>query len=143
MAGNLHTLLRDLQRRKARERRGLVVAEGRRLVEDALDAGAKVAALLVADDVQAQTAGLLEEAVRRGIEAEIAPRKDFDVLADTETPSGVLAVVEWKPLALEGKDGSFLGEVEKPKSGHVALFGELQYQFGPLEYTLSTQLRSE
>jgi TrmH family RNA methyltransferase len=101
MAGNLHTLLRDLHRRKARERRGLVVAEGRRLVEDALDAGAKVAALLVADDAQVQATGLLEEAVRRGIEAEIAPRKEFDLLADTETPSGVLAVVEWQPLALD------------------------------------------
>ena len=33
---NLHSLLRDLQRRKARERRGLVVAEGRRLVAEAL-----------------------------------------------------------------------------------------------------------
>jgi len=52
MAGNLHTLLRDLQRRKARERRGLVVAEGRRLVEDALRAGAKVTAMLVADDAR-------------------------------------------------------------------------------------------
>ena len=78
-----------------------MVAEGRRLVEDALDAGAKVSALLVADDAREQAAGLLEEAVRRGIEAEVAPRKDFDLLADTETPSGVLAVVEWEPLSLE------------------------------------------
>ena len=78
-----------------------MVAEGRRLVEDALDAGAKVAALLVADDAHAQVTGLLEESVRRGIEAEIAPRKDFDLLADTETPSGVLAVVEWRPLTLD------------------------------------------
>lgn len=109
MAGNLHTLLRDLQRRKARERRGLVVAEGRRLVEDALHAGAKLAALLVADDVGDQVAGLLEEAVRKGVEAEIAPRREFDALADTETPSGVLAVVEWRPLALE--------EVRRPDLG--------------------------
>lgn len=77
------------------------MAEGRRLVEDALAAGAKVAALLVADDAQAQAAGLLEEAGRRGIESEIAPRTDFDLLADTETPSGVLAVVEWRPLVLD------------------------------------------
>jgi TrmH family RNA methyltransferase len=100
MAGNLHTLLRDLQRRKARERRGLVVAEGRRLVEDVFRAGAKVTALLVADDVRDQAAPLLDETGRRGIRAEVAPRKDFDALADTETPSGVLAVVEWHPLTL-------------------------------------------
>jgi RNA methyltransferase, TrmH family len=101
MAGNLHTLLRDLQRRKARERRGLVVAEGRRLVEDALAAGASVEALLVADDVAAgQAAPLLEEAQRRAIRSEVTPRRDFNALADTETPSGVLAVIEWQPLSL-------------------------------------------
>jgi TrmH family RNA methyltransferase len=106
MAGNLHTLLRDLQRRKARERRGLVVAEGRRLVEDAFRAGAKVTAMLVADDAREQAAPLLDESGRRGIPAEVAPRREFDALADTETPSGVLAVVEWEPLAL--------GQVRRP-----------------------------
>jgi TrmH family RNA methyltransferase len=100
MAGNLHTLLRDLQRRKARERRGLVVAEGRRVVEDALEAGAKLTALLVADDAREQAAGLVAEAARKGVTAEVATRRDFDALADTETPGGVLAVVEWQPLAL-------------------------------------------
>jgi TrmH family RNA methyltransferase len=109
MAGNLHTLLRDLQRRKARERRGLVVAEGRRVVEDALQAGAKVTVLLVADDVQEQASGLLAEAARKGIEAEVVARKDFDALADTESPGGVLAVVEWQPLTLE--------QVRRPDGG--------------------------
>jgi len=101
--------VRDLHRRKARERRGLVVAEGRRLVEDAFRAGAKVTALLVADDVRDQAAPLLDETGRRGIRAEVAPRRDFDALADTETPSGVLAVVEWHPLAL--------AEVRRPAAG--------------------------
>jgi TrmH family RNA methyltransferase len=103
MAGNLHSLLRDLQRRKARERRGLVVAEGRRLVEDALGAGADVVALLLAEDVAAgAAAGLLEEAGRRGLKAEVTSRRDFNALADTETPSGVLAVINWQPLELGG-----------------------------------------
>ena len=101
--------MRDLQRRKARERRGLVVAEGRRLVEDTLQAGAKLTALLVADDVAGQVSALVEEAAGKGAEGEIAPRRDFDALADTETPSGVLAVVEWRPLTLE--------EVRRPDLG--------------------------
>jgi len=99
--GNLHSLIRDLQRRKARERRGLVVAEGRRLVADALAGGAPVRAVLAADDVAATAlAELLERARAAGVAVEVAPRKDFDALADTETPSGVLAVVEWAPCAL-------------------------------------------
>ena len=50
---------------------------------------------------------------------------------------------EWKPTLLEAQAGEFVGEIDKPKAGHVALFGELQYEFGLLEYTLSTQLRRE
>jgi TrmH family RNA methyltransferase len=101
MTGNLHSLLRDLQRRKARERRGFVVAEGRRLVEDALEAGAKIVAILAADDARQSAAGVLAEAARRGLRTEVATRKEFDALADTETPSGVLAVIEWRPLSLD------------------------------------------
>ena len=103
MAGNLHSLVRDLQRRKARERRGLVVAEGRRLVEDALESGAKVAGIIVSDDAgPAVTASVVEPAGKRGIKVEALPREEFDALADTETPSGVLAVVEWEPLTVAG-----------------------------------------
>ena len=99
--GNLHSLIRDLQRRKARERRGLVVAEGRRLVADALASGASVRAVLAADDVATgPAAALLADAAARGVQTEVAGRKEFDALADTETPSGVLAVVEWAPAAL-------------------------------------------
>jgi len=99
--GNLHSLLRDLQRRKARERRGLVVAEGRRLVADALAARATVRAVLAADDVaEGAVAPLLAEARARGIAVEVCGRKDFEEFADTDSPSGVLAVVEWAPATL-------------------------------------------
>ena len=86
-----------------------MVAEGRRLVEDALDAGAKVSALLVADDARDQAARVLAAAASRGVPAEVAPRRDFDALADTETPSGVLAVVAWQPLTLD--------QVRPPEAG--------------------------
>jgi RNA methyltransferase, TrmH family len=102
IVGNLHSLLRDLQRRKARERRGLVVAEGRRLVADALAAGAAVRAVLAAEDVAAgPVATLLAEARSRGIPVEVCDRKSFQEVADTDSPSGVLAVVEWAPATLE------------------------------------------
>jgi TrmH family RNA methyltransferase len=100
MAGNLYTLVRDLQRRKARERRGLVVAEGQRLVEDALASGANVIGVIVADDAGERAALARKEAGRRGLTLEVARRRDFVTLADTDTPSGVLAVVEWRPKAL-------------------------------------------
>ena len=39
MSGSLLTTIRDLHRRRGRERRGLALAEGVRLVEEALAAG--------------------------------------------------------------------------------------------------------
>ena len=99
MAGNLHTLIRDLQRRKARERRGLIVAEGRRLVGDALQSGVPIAGVLVSDDAgPAVASAVLEPAQQRGIAVETVAREEFDKLADTQTPSGVLAIVEWEPI---------------------------------------------
>ena len=76
-----------------------MVAEGRRLVLDALEAGVTVKALLVAEDA-APLQPVLEAATRRGVTVERAPRRAFNELADTETPSGVLAVVEWRPKTL-------------------------------------------
>jgi PhoPQ-activated pathogenicity-related protein len=40
-------------------------------------------------------------------------------------------------------DGAYVGQVEKPATGHVALFGEATYEFGPVQYGLSTQIRQE
>jgi hypothetical protein len=34
-----------------------------------------------------------------------------------------------------------VGEVTPPEKGHVAFFGELDYEIGGLKYHLSTQVR--
>ena len=96
---NVLKLVRDLQRRKARERRELVILEGQRLVNDALEGGAHLVAALAADDAGATE--LLNRARAAGADVETVPRRDFDTAADTETPSGVIAVAEWTPTPLE------------------------------------------
>src|SRR2546427_12417680 len=48
IASNLQSTIRDLQRRKARGRRGLALIEGVRLVEEALAAGGPFKGALVA-----------------------------------------------------------------------------------------------
>jgi PhoPQ-activated pathogenicity-related protein len=40
-------------------------------------------------------------------------------------------------------DGEYTAHVEKPANGHVAFFADATYTFGPLEYSLSTQIRQE
>ena len=50
----------------------------------------------------------------------------------------------WRPRRLTPKDdGTFVANVPKPDRGHVALFGEAVYKTGPLQYSLSTQIRRE
>jgi PhoPQ-activated pathogenicity-related protein len=46
------------------------------------------------------------------------------------------------PVAADG-DGAYIAHVKKPASGHVAFFAEATYEYGPLEYGLSTQMRQE
>ena len=99
---NIPKLVRDLARRKAREDRGMVIAEGQRLVADVLESKAEVHALLVADDAAGGDARAhLAAAGAKNIETAVVPRREFDDMADTETPSGVLAVVRWSPAAFD------------------------------------------
>jgi PhoPQ-activated pathogenicity-related protein len=50
----------------------------------------------------------------------------------------------WEAEELDAnEDGEYVGLVEKPASGHIAVFGEATYSFGPVEYGLSTQIRQE
>jgi PhoPQ-activated pathogenicity-related protein len=43
----------------------------------------------------------------------------------------------------DGDGGSYVGVVQKPKTGYVACFGEATFEDGPIQYNLSTILRQE
>ena len=94
--GTLLTTIRDLARRRGRERRGLALAEGIRLVEEALAAGMPVRGAAISPALEGTPRGqalklaLAEQGVRL---VEVAPA-ELDALADTEHPQGVVAVVE-------------------------------------------------
>src|SRR5881394_3032007 len=83
IASNLPSTIRDLQRRKARGRRGLALIEGVRLVEEALAAGLPFQGALVAPEL-----------ARHAIPVEEIGARTFGQLADTETPQGIIAVIE-------------------------------------------------
>jgi len=96
MPTNLLSLVRDLHRRKGRRRRGLAVAEGVRLVEEALGAGVPFTGAVVADDFgrTARGAALLEALAAHAVPVEEVTARILVQLADTDTPQGVLAVLE-------------------------------------------------
>ena len=93
---NLQSTVRDLQRRKARGRRGLAVIEGVRLVEEALAAELEFKGALVSPDLARTTRGqaLTADLASHAIPVEEVGSRIFADLAGTDTPQGVLAIVQ-------------------------------------------------
>jgi TrmH family RNA methyltransferase len=95
----LLTTIRDLQRRKAREKRGLALAEGVRLLEEALAAGIAISGAAVGPALEATERG---RALKAALAAKEVPLEEVDdrgleALADTEHPQGIVAVIEPRP----------------------------------------------
>jgi TrmH family RNA methyltransferase len=103
MNSSLQTLIRDLHRRRGRERRGLALAEGVRLVEEALAAGISIRGAAVSPALETTTRGKALKAAlsERSIRLEEVTDADLETLADTEHPQGVAAVIEPKRWTLE------------------------------------------
>jgi TrmH family RNA methyltransferase len=97
----LLTLARDLQRRKARERLGLFVAEGVRTTEELLRSPLAVRGALVAPTLSHTPRGAALRAAleERRIPVQEVSEHEFESAASTDTPQGVLAVGE-VPAAL-------------------------------------------
>jgi PhoPQ-activated pathogenicity-related protein len=55
-----------------------------------------------------------------------------------QSPTKDFRQSKWRSQPLEEKSGQYLGKVEKPASGHVAVFGELGFESASLPYSLTT-----
>src|SRR2546428_7531292 len=91
IASNLQSTIRDLQRRKARGRRGLALIEGVRLVEEALAAGLTFRGALVAPDLARTTRGreLVVELERHPVPVEAGPARSPRAVGPPGVPPGV------------------------------------------------------
>jgi RNA methyltransferase, TrmH family len=99
----LLTTIRDLARRRGRERRGLALAEGVRLVEEALAAGVPVRGAAVSSALEGTPRGsaLKSALASRAVPlVEVTP-DELDALADTEQPQGIVAVIEPRGWTLD------------------------------------------
>jgi RNA methyltransferase, TrmH family len=99
----LLTLARDLRRRKAREKRGLFVAEGVRTVEELVNSSFPIEGILAAPQVEdAPRGAALLEAIRgRGIALESVGSAEFASAAETESPQGILALARIPSVTLD------------------------------------------
>jgi PhoPQ-activated pathogenicity-related protein len=58
-----------------------------------------------------------------------------------ETPSQDFRAANWREQTVAFSGGSAIGEVAPPENGHVAFYGEVDYEIDGLKYHLSTQIQ--
>jgi TrmH family RNA methyltransferase len=87
-------LARDLKRRKARERRGLFVAEGVRAVEELIRSSMEIEGVLVAPQVETAPRGaaVLDAIRSRNVPIEAVGTSEFASAAETESPQGIIGL---------------------------------------------------
>jgi TrmH family RNA methyltransferase len=96
MPSNLASLVRTLQQRKGRKRHRLAVAEGVRLVEEALSSEITIRGVITAESFRdsGRAGRLLRDLAAQAVPIEEVSDRTLAGLADTDTPQGILAVVE-------------------------------------------------
>jgi TrmH family RNA methyltransferase len=107
----IRTLVRD---RGAREAEGVVVAEGRKIVEEAIRRGARIRYLVVDHDASERAeelARIVEGARRAGIPCAETDARGYARLSDVKSPQGILAVLErprWELQERIGQEASLV-----------------------------------
>jgi RNA methyltransferase, TrmH family len=116
----LLSLARDLQRRKARERQSLFVAEGVRAVEELLASPLEVVGALVTSEASAGERLVKVRAAidDRGIAVTEVSERDFLSASDTDTPQGILAVAKIPERSL--------ASLTLPEHGRVLVLDAIQ-----------------
>jgi TrmH family RNA methyltransferase len=100
---SLISTIRDLHRRRGRERRGLTLAEGVRLLEEALASGVTVRGAATSPTLESTPRGsaLKARLEHAGVLLEEVDDDELMRLAGTEHPQGIVAVVEPRRWTLD------------------------------------------
>lgn len=97
---------RSLKERKGRETSGCFLAEGRKMVGEALASDFPVEALLLREDTEIPS--------RTDIQMYRLPSHVFDAVCETRTPQGIAAVVRISPRPAAGPRLIVLDQVQDP-----------------------------
>jgi TrmH family RNA methyltransferase len=89
-----------LGRVKERQKQSAFVAEGVRLVEEALASAWTFRFVLHVPDLNARARGLLRNLAATGVELVPVTAEVMQFLSETEAPQGILAVLEHQPLPI-------------------------------------------
>ena len=101
----------SLKQKKFREQSGLYLAEGLRLVEEAVESGAPIEDILISGDVgSGKFDRIINSATAAGTRMYEVNDMIIEHVADTKTPQGVIAVVR----KTEGDPFAFIANKERP-----------------------------
>lgn len=92
--------LRALTHRSVRERRGAFLLEGARSLSTALDSSADIKLIAATQNAaeHREVSIQLDHAADNNIAVRLIKRRELEEITDTETPSGVVALIKWQPL---------------------------------------------
>lgn len=106
------TVARDLQRRRARLRTGLFLAEGVRCVEELLASSLRVRSVILSPCLGETARGsaldalVRNAAIERGYDVADVTDRELAGASDTETPQGILAIAEQPERSFESIDAA-------------------------------------
>jgi TrmH family RNA methyltransferase len=106
MTASLLSVIRDLKRPRGRERRNLTLAEGVRLVEEAVATGTELGGALVSPALEEGIRGqaLVQSLEQAGVKLERVSDRELAGVADTEQPQGIVALVRLREWSLDDLD---------------------------------------
>lgn len=99
----IQEIRRLASKRKEREAAGLYIAEGIRMVEEALGHAEDCSCLLWCAPLSARAGSLVKAFTDKGVPVEEITLQLMDSISGTDSPQGVLAVMRMAPLPLPGQ----------------------------------------
>jgi TrmH family RNA methyltransferase len=90
--------LRSLSRKRDREKAGLLLAEGQRLVQEAILGGAAIECAYYTEEARRTSAAFIRDLRQAAGESAVITRRELESVSDVVTSQGVLALVRWHPV---------------------------------------------
>jgi len=85
-----------LKQKKYRKEENRFIVEGKKLVEELINSNFEIEVILITNSFQEKNKLFIDKLSKHKIQIELIQQKEFDKLAETETPQGIIAIAKMK-----------------------------------------------